>query len=170
VTELLTETIDAGTKPATDKNSLVDSKNSASYQDLQSLATDLRVAIGRLARRLRTERGSHSLSVSQISALVSLEQCGPVSPTSLSHIERVKPPSMTKIIASLLAHGLAKKTPHESDGRQSLIAITTKGQQILDIDRHNKDAWLAKAMSSLDNTEKTDILKAVAALEHLAKS
>jgi len=170
VTEQLTEAIDSGHQSPTCKDSLPNPERSVRLADLQSLATDLRVVIGRLARRLRTERGSHSLTVSQISALVSLEQYGPVSPTSLAHIERVKPPSMTKIIASLIAGDLAKKTPHESDGRQSLIAITEKGQDILDIDRLNKDVWLAKAMSSLDNTEKADILKAITALEHLAKS
>jgi DNA-binding MarR family transcriptional regulator len=137
--------------------------------DLQSLAADLRVVIGRLSRRLRSEQNHHELTLSQISALLSLEYHGALSPTSLSHIERIKPPSMTKILACLLEKGLVRKRPHESDGRQFLIEITDQGQELLNSDRRYKEAWLEKAMSALSVKERKDISQAVNALGRLIK-
>jgi DNA-binding MarR family transcriptional regulator len=145
------------------------SSGTAYGEDLQNIAADLRIIIGRLSRRLRSERQHSELSLSQISALFSLERLGPISPTALSKIERVKPPSMTKIVASLLENDLAQKTHHESDGRQFLIEITPNGQDILNKDRREKEAWLAKALSSLTATDISDITKALRALESLVE-
>ncbi len=135
--------------------------------DLRALAADLRIVISRLSRRLRSERRHSELSLSQVSALFSLERFGPISPTALSRIELVKPPSMTKIIASLLESDLAQKTHHKSDGRQFLIEITPKGQEILNNDRREKEAWLGKALYNLGEEERAAIINAIKALEHL---
>src|SRR5579875_1678595 len=64
------------------------------------LAGSLRMAIMRLARRLRAERADDTLGLSQMSALSSLMH-GPLSPTALAQVERIQPPSMTRVISAL---------------------------------------------------------------------
>ena len=66
-----------------------------------ALASDLRIAVMRLARRLRAERADLDLTITQVATLASLERHGPTTPGALASIERVQPPSMTRILAGL---------------------------------------------------------------------
>ena len=45
----------------------------------------------------------------------------------LAACERVQPPSMTKVLASLEERGLVRRDAHPSDRRQAIIAITDAG-------------------------------------------
>ncbi len=65
----------------------------------------------RLARRLRHERDNHGLTLSQMSVLGSLYRYGAKTPSELAAQERVKPPSMTRIVSVLEEHGLVVRSP-----------------------------------------------------------
>jgi DNA-binding MarR family transcriptional regulator len=82
----------------------------------------LREAIGRVNRRLRQTRPMGDVTVAQISALQSLENAGALTPRELSDVERVRPPTMTRIVGRLEERGLVQRTPHPSDGRQVNLA------------------------------------------------
>lgn len=108
----------------------------------------------RLSRRLRAERSDASLTLSQLSALSSLANVGSCSPTALAELERVQPPSMTRIIANLEASGYAERAPHARDRRQAVIAITPAGRAVLEETRRRSTEWLAGALADLAPEER----------------
>lgn len=93
-----------------------------------SLATDLRVALMRTARRLRVEKSSEAITDAQYSVLASLDCDGAQTPRSLADREHVQPPSMTRIVNALVEAGLVTRTDHPDDGRQVLVEITEAGR------------------------------------------
>jgi DNA-binding MarR family transcriptional regulator len=135
-----------------------------------AVASALRLAVMRLARRLRGERSDTSLTISQIAALSTLERSGPLTPRELAAAERVQPPSMTRIAASLEAAGLVTRTAHPSDGRQVLLAASPEGAAIVREDRRRRDAWLAQRLRDLPPEDLEVLRRAAVVLERLAAS
>ena len=134
------------------------------------LASALRISVMRLARRLRAERSSEGLTVSQLSVLGIIDREGPLSPTQLAAIERVQPPSMTRVVAALEDLGLVRRDPHLTDGRQCLITLTERGGDLLAQDRSRRQAWLACRLQELSTAEREALLVAAPIIERLADS
>ena len=130
-------------------------------QPLAETAAHLRLVIGRAARRMRQEVGTE-LRPSSASALVTVELHGPLTPSELADIERVKRPTATRILQGLEEEGLAQRTPDPKDGRSALISITGEGRERLRRLRQRKNAYLARRMRDLEAGE-------VATLEHAAE-
>jgi DNA-binding MarR family transcriptional regulator len=135
-----------------------------------ALASSLRLAVMRLARRMRAERADTSLSLSQLAALATLDRHGPLTPSELAGQEKVQPPSMTRLVASLEAAGLVTRTAHPSDGRQVLLAVSPEGAALLHEDRQRREAWLAQRLRELDPDERAILRKAAAILDRLGSS
>jgi len=133
-----------------------------------ALASALRLAVMRLARRMRGERADSSLTLSQLAALATLERSGPLTPRELAAAERVQPPSMTRLAASLETAGLVTRTAHPSDGRQVLLAASAEGVALLREDRRRRDAWLARRLAELPPEDREVLRRAVGVLERLA--
>src|SRR3954449_4487926 len=114
------------------------------------LAKTLREAIQRLNRRVRQARPVGDLTFSQLSALTSLQLAGALTPRELADVERVQPPTMTKIVGKLEDRGLVRRTPHPTDGRQVILAATEGGQAVLDQFERARDEWLAHRLAALD--------------------
>ena len=127
------------------------------------LASSLRLSVMRLARRLRLEKSSDSLSMNQLAVLGTLNRCGDRTVGELAGIEKVKPPSMTRTVNSLADAGLVTRQAHPTDGRQVLVGLTPTARQVLDEDRRRRDAWLAKRLADL-TTEQRALLRDVAPL------
>lgn len=125
------------------------------------LASTLRVSVMRLGRRLRAERVVTDLSLTQMSALGTLDRHGPLTPRELADHEKVQPPSMTRVLAGLEERGLILRTPHETDGRQHLVSLTADAKALLKEDRRRRDAWLAQRLAELTQEER-DVLRAAA--------
>ena len=125
------------------------------------LAASLRVSVMRLGRRLRNERESEGLTLSQMAVLGTLSCCGPSSAGDLAAAEKVKPPSMTRTIAGLEDLGLVERHAHQSDGRQVVVALTPAAHVVIDRDRQRRDAWLARRLDEL-SAEERDLLRRVA--------
>jgi DNA-binding MarR family transcriptional regulator len=134
------------------------------------LTSSLRIAVMRLARRLRAEKSDDTLTLTQLSALASLAKYGPLSPTALAEIERVQPPSMTRVIAHLEQLGLATRVAHPSDRRQSVIDLSVAGWDRIAEDRRRSRAWLARVLADLDEEDRAALEAAVPLLERLAQS
>src|SRR5207248_11562840 len=94
------------------------------------LAARLRLAITRLARRLR-QQAEGEVTPSQLSALSSVERLGPVTLGELAAVERVQPPSMTRIVAGLEEAGLVARKVDERDRRIARVPTTVAGQRLL---------------------------------------
>lgn len=133
-----------------------------------ALASSLRLAVMRLARRMRSERSDSSLTLTQLAALATLERRGPQTPGELAAAERVSPPSMTRIAGSLEAAGLVTRTDHPTDGRQVLLAVSDAGASLLREDRRRREAWLAQRLRQLDAADRDVLRRAAEVLDRLA--
>lgn len=133
------------------------------------LASQLRVSVMRLARRLRHEHDpDFPLGLGAISVLGVLLRHGESTVGQLATQERVQPPSMTRTVNALVDQGYAVRRPSETDGRSTLIDISAKGREMLLADRRRRDAWLARRLKDL-TLEERDLLRQVAPLiERLA--
>ena len=136
-------------------------------QSTTELASALRLAVLRAARRLRSQRVNTAVTLSQLSALATVGKCGPMSAGELAGIERVQPPSMTKILASLEAEGWVQRSPHADDRRQSIISITQSGRDLLDAETRARDSWLATRLVDFSPEELRILSEAVAVLDRL---
>jgi DNA-binding MarR family transcriptional regulator len=127
------------------------------------LASDLSLAVMRLARQLRFRNPSSPVSLSQMSALATLVSEGAMTPGALAIRERVRPPSMTRVIASLADLGLVDRTPHPVDGRQVVVSVSESGAELVKESRRARQEWLAKRLAALDSDQR-DILRNAADL------
>jgi DNA-binding MarR family transcriptional regulator len=134
------------------------------------LAAALRDTIMRFTRRLRRERPDHGLSLTQLSALATVHNCGPLTPRDLADAERVRPPSMTKVLAVLELQGLVRREPHPTDRRQVLISTTEDGTELILQNRRLREAWLASQLAKLPDDERETLTQAVAILSRLAST
>ena len=130
------------------------------------LASRLRLAVTRLARRLRTQLPGE-LSPSQLATMSTVERLGPLTLGELSAAERVKPPTMTKIVACLEDQGLVTRTVDPSDRRVARVEATAEGRRFLDRSRRQKDAYLAERLRGLDPADRDALQRAAAVLERL---
>jgi DNA-binding MarR family transcriptional regulator len=130
------------------------------------LAGELRLAVARMARRLR-QQGDSPLSPSLHAALVTVANHGPLTPSELADRERVQRPTATKLIARLEAEGVVVRTDKPFDGRSSLIAVTDAGRALLDETRTRKDAYLAHRLQELSAADRQTLARASVLLEEL---
>jgi DNA-binding MarR family transcriptional regulator len=133
---------------------------------LAEAAAHLRLVITRTARRMRQEAGSE-LRASSASALTSVELHGPLTPSELADIERVKRPTATRILRGLEDEGLIERTPDPKDGRSALISLSAEGRERLRRLRQRKNAYLARRMRHLDADEVAALERAAEILERL---
>lgn len=134
------------------------------------LAGELRLGTMRLARRLRVERGSDDLTLSQLAVLGTLEGHGESTVGELAHLERVKPPSMTRIVNSLVEAGLVVRRPHAIDGRQVIVDLTDGARALLKENRRRRNAWLALRIAELTDDDRELLRRVAPLLERLASS
>ena len=135
----------------------------------EALASDLRVVIGQLVRRLRAER--RDLSLAQATVLGRLDRVGPCGVSDLAAGERVRPQSMASTVAALLAAGLVSRAPDPGDRRRVLIALTPAGREALAVDRRRREGWLADAIrGDLSPKEQRALADAAVLLARIAQS
>ena len=134
------------------------------------LAPQLRDAITRLNRRVRQARPVGDLTVTQVSALTSLQLAGALTPRELADAERVQPPTMTKIVAKLEERGLVQRTPHPTDGRQVILAPTEGGRAVLEQFERVRDEWLARRLTELSEAERNTLRQAAEILQQVARA
>jgi DNA-binding MarR family transcriptional regulator len=123
------------------------------------LADSLRPAVLRLARRLRQTRDeSVELTASQYSVLAALSIRGRLSMGELAAEERVRPPTVTRVVNALVDRDLVRRAPAPHDGRQSLVELTDAGRALLLANQRLRAEWLADRLTELDPTE-LDLLR-----------
>jgi DNA-binding MarR family transcriptional regulator len=133
---------------------------------LEETAAHLRLVITRTARRMRQEVGGE-LRAPNASALTTVELHGPLTPSELAEIERVRRPTATRILRNLEEEGLVERTPDPKDGRSALISLTGEGRERLRRLRKRKNAYLARRMRDLDPGEVGTLERAAEILEQL---
>jgi DNA-binding MarR family transcriptional regulator len=124
------------------------------------LAADLSLAVMRLARQLRFRNPQSPVSLSQLSALTTLANEGAMTPGALAIRERVRPPSMTRVIASLADEGFVEREPHPVDGRQVVVSVSESGAELVKAARRARQEWLAERLATLDDDKRGTLREA----------
>jgi DNA-binding MarR family transcriptional regulator len=135
--------------------------------DVHVLASDLSLAVVRLTRQLRGRRTDAQISLTQLSALSTLRREGPMTPGVLALRERVQPPSMTRVIASLSEMGLVERKPHPSDRRQIIVSPTPAGRMLVDDEALAREAWMTDHLTDLPEEQLRVLRDAVGILNSI---
>jgi DNA-binding MarR family transcriptional regulator len=133
---------------------------------ISELAAHLRIVVMRLQRRLRAEAGDE-LSPTLVSALVSIERHGPLTLGRLAELERVTPPSITRVVAALARDGLVRRQADEHDRRVSRVAVTAEGERLLQLSRTRKAAYLTRRFEHMEDGDLDAVREALPILERL---
>ena len=131
---------------------------------------DLRLAILRLARRMRLERAGEDVPDGQLSVLFVLWKEGPQTLGSLAEHERVTPPSMNRTVNALVDAGLVTRDSSPDDGRKVLIQCTEAGLEIARETKRRRVAWFARQLATLAPEQRAVIDAATPILRQLADS
>jgi DNA-binding MarR family transcriptional regulator len=133
------------------------------------LASALRVSLARLTRRLRRQAAAHSLTPTQFATLAAVERHSSITPGELAGLEKVQPPSMTRVVAALEERGLLQRAPHPTDRRQVTVSVTEAARQLLKEERARKEAWLTQRLMELTPEERSILRQAAPILEKLSR-
>lgn len=136
-------------------------------------AQDLRVAIGRVARRLRqlyaTERESGA-SFIELGILVHLKREGPTSPGMLAAGEGVTSQAIAGVVRELERRALVQRTGGQADRRRVAVAITDAGRELLISREHVVvDAMVRALAEEYTVAERRQLESAIPLLNRLAQ-
>ena len=132
------------------------------------MATELRVVIGRLVRRLRAE---NTFPLSQAVVLARLDREGPRSVSDLATAERVRAQSMAQTVSDLESDGLVQRRPDPEDRRRAPVELTEAGLRALELDRERREGWLAQVIENdFTQEEQKTLREAIELLRRLAES
>ena len=137
--------------------------------DATRLASDLRLAVGRVTRRLRQAHAVGDVSLSGVSVLARLAAEGEVGLEPLLQPERVRPQAMASTLAQLEQRGLVRRTPDAADGRRSIVAATEEGRAVLAERRSESVQRLAAVLDTFSEQERATLGAALPLLGRLAE-
>jgi DNA-binding MarR family transcriptional regulator/uncharacterized glyoxalase superfamily protein PhnB len=132
-----------------------------SNQDVADPVSLIARAVTRLARRLRSARPEHAVSLSTLALLSALHRKGPMPAVQLAREEKLKPQSLTRLLARMEADGLIERHRDERDQRVLLSGLTREGRAVVVRDMASRRAWLEQAMEmALDPAERAHLTSA----------
>jgi DNA-binding MarR family transcriptional regulator len=138
-------------------------------EELLQASADLRVALGRLIRRLRQGYVAGELTLPERSVLSRLEREGPATPGCLADLERVKPQAMGVTLAGLVGRGLVERRKDDSDGRKVLMSVTEAGVKLVTDRRSETTRRMAAALAGkFTAAEQRELIAAIPLIERLA--
>jgi len=131
-------------------------------------AARLRFVLVRLARTLR-RAGQSTLTPSQVSALATVEDFGPLRISALATHEAMDPSVATRVVASLEVLGLLIRTDDPEDKRASLVDLSESGRRALIELWNERTLGLNSRLERLTQKERHAVETALPALEKLAR-
>ena len=141
---------------------------SDAHADVLAVATTIHRSVLLLARRLRTGRGSGTLSTSKLLVLGALQR-GIITSAGLAAELQVQPQSLTRVLNELADDGLIGRRTDVEDRRRSLISLTAAGAAALRADLQARRRRLADAMQRVLTPAERETLRLAAGLmERLA--
>lgn len=135
--------------------------------DTGTIAGPLRLAVGRLSRRMRQE-SNDGFSLTQLGVLASLHREGPRTLGALAATEQVAPPTITKAVSVLTDRGLLEKVQDPDDKRVCRVVLSAKGRREVARINSRRDAWLATRLDALDPDDRARLARILPLLQTLA--
>jgi DNA-binding MarR family transcriptional regulator len=120
--------------------------------DIAALASQLRIAVARMARTLRREAGE-GITPTMMCALATIEHHGPMTVGALAEHERVTKPTVTRTVRALVDQGLVVRTGDVEDGRVAWLTLSVEGRRLVHRVRRRKDEYLARRLRGLAQDE-----------------
>ena len=130
------------------------------------LAARMRLAVMRLARRLR-QQAPAGVTPSQLSVLATLSEKGAMTLGAIAEVERVQPPTMSRIISALEDEGLVRRVQDAGDKRRANILLTEDGHKLVATSRTRKTTYLVKRIEALPATDRATLERASEVLERI---
>jgi DNA-binding MarR family transcriptional regulator len=138
--------------------------------DLVRFGVDLRVAVGRIVRRLRQAHEVGDVTLSEVSVLARLDREGPNTPAALAELERIRPQAMGVTLSELEGRGLVHRAPDAADGRKVLISVTPAGRKMLSERRSASAERITRALAEeFTAVERRKLLAVLPLLDRLAE-
>jgi DNA-binding MarR family transcriptional regulator len=126
-------------------------------------------AVLKLARRMRTDTPSGTLTPGMVGLLATLFREGPMSGVALAQEEGLKPQSLTRLLAAMEEKDMIARTPDPEDRRNRIISITVRGRQSLRWAMQQRRRWLAEAVADrLSDEERATLVEAAELMLRLA--
>jgi len=137
--------------------------------DVLPIAVQLRTALSHLQRSLRAQAKAQGLGAAKLSVLSQCLLHGALPGADIARLERVKPQSLTRLLAELEADGLLQRAPDPGDGRRQLLSLTAAGARCVLDEAQRREASLADALATaLDADERSRLHAACDLIERLA--
>jgi DNA-binding MarR family transcriptional regulator len=121
------------------------------------------VSIGAFKRRSQ-EAWTGELTGPQLTALSRIDRLGPVTTAELARREQITPQAMGATIASLEQLGLVTRGADASDGRRSILSLTSSGRDAVHSGRSAASDKIAAALAESFTRDEIEILDAAAPL------
>ena len=135
---------------------------------LSALAADLRIFFSALHRRLREQADTGDLTANQKAVLLRLERDGPMTASALARAESMKPQSMGAIITALQIADLVSGAQDPTDGRQTIISLTSHFRSWISASRAARNDWLLRSIQArFDAAEQEQLADAISLLKRL---
>jgi DNA-binding MarR family transcriptional regulator len=135
-------------------------------------ALELRLAIGRLSRRIRLlyseDQDGEASAFLELAVLSHLKRHGTMAPSELAASEGVTAQAVAPVLTSLETRGLVTRSVDIADGRRRSIVVTEAGIELLE----SRDQRIARAMfdalERLTESERAVLAAAIPLLDHIA--
>ncbi len=133
--------------------SRVIAKGMSKARNLEEVARRLHSAALHLMRDVRTEDVALGVGPAQLSALSVVVFAGPTSLSDLAGAEKVRLPTMSRIVDALVREGLVKREVNKNDRRSIVISATDKGTKIMHEGRSRREKRLVELLLPLRKDE-----------------
>ena len=129
----------------------------------------LRVAIARLARRLRSTASAGSLTPTQVSVLFTVVRQGPLALSELGELESLHPTMLSRVVGALADAGLLVRNPDSADRRAAQVSASAAGRRLRERIHAERTAALGSALARLEPASREAVAAALGGLEELAE-
>jgi DNA-binding MarR family transcriptional regulator len=141
--------------------------------ELARTAVDLRMAVGRIGRRLRqlyaTPAAATDPAFLEVAVLTRLDRFGPLTSRALAEIESVTPQAIGTALSALQQRGFVVRAQDPHDGRKVITTITERGRHMLAGREYAVNEHMRRTLSDgFDATERAQIAAVIPLLARLA--
>jgi DNA-binding MarR family transcriptional regulator len=133
---------------------------------IEQTAARLQTAALRLSRQARSDADG-GLNAPRLSALAAIAGADSLSLAELANAERVRAPTMSRIVEALVREGLVTRENVPTDRRSVRIAATKAGRAALGQARRHRLRPLADQLQRLGDSERRALHRGVELLERI---
>jgi DNA-binding MarR family transcriptional regulator len=120
-----------------------------------------------LLRRISREDAAAGISAARLSALSVLVFAGPKTVSELATMERVKVPTMSRLVSAMEGERLLRREPHGTDARAVVLHATAKGRRVLERAREMRLSLLESLLAQASAHEVDTVRRAADILDRL---